>query len=537
VTTSGEEGAPRSDAAAPKMVRREVRDFLRAHEQRRRQLPRALLVGVIAGVVAVAFRAALIAADALRDQLIAHVQAHPLLFPLPPLYAAAGAAAAVYLVKRFAPETSGSGIPHVKAVLHGLRRMAWPRVLAVKFFAGVAGIGAGLALGREGPTIQMGAAIGQMVSGWFRSTPRETRTLIAAGAGAGLAAAFNAPLAGLVFVLEEVQRDFSPGVFTVTLIASGVADVTTRLLLGQLPVFHVEAQSIPPLPSIPFGVLLGGVAGGLGVLFNRCLVWTLDRFETLRDRPAWIVGGSVGLAVGTIAIFAPGAVGGGNRLVERTIAGDVSAAALPLFFLLRFVLTMASYGCGAPGGIFAPLLVLGSEVGLGVGKATARFFPDVPDYARTFAVVGMAAYFTAIVRAPLTGIVLMVEMTGNYGLVLPLLAACLAAYGLADLLRDRPVYEALLERDLLRGHEDTAARGSLVIDLTVASGSPFDGTLVRDLGLPRGCLVITVRRGLTEHVATADTRIAAGDQITIVVDSNAASAVALLRKGAGMDPE
>src|SRR5262249_18966771 len=145
-----------------------------------------------------------------------------------------GAAAAVYVVRRLAPEASGSGIPHVKAVLHGLSAMDWRRLLPVKFAGGLAGIGTGLALGREGPTIQMGAATGQMVSGWFRCTPRERRTLIAAGAGAGLAAAFNAPLAGLVFVLEEVQRDFSNGVFTATLIASGVADVTARILLGQL---------------------------------------------------------------------------------------------------------------------------------------------------------------------------------------------------------------------------------------------------------------------------------------------------------------
>jgi len=517
------------------MVQREVRDFVRAHEQRRRQLPRALLVGVIAGLIAVAFRGALISADALRNRLIAHGHAHPLLFPLVVLYCAAGAGIAVYLVRRFAPEASGSGIPHVKAVLHGLRRMAWPRVLAVKFVAGISGIGAGLALGREGPTIQMGAAVGRMVSGWFRSTARETSTLICAGSGAGLAAAFNAPLSGLVFVLEEVQRDFSPGVFTTTLIASAVADVTTRLLLGQLPVFHVEARSIPPLPSLPFALLLGAAAGALGVLFNRGLLWTLDRFDRLRGWPPLAVGGAVGAGVGIVAIFAPGAVGGGNPLVERTIAGDVSTAVLPLVFALRFVLTMASYGCGAPGGIFAPLLVLGSEIGLAVGRATESFFPGIPDYAATFAVVGMAAYFTAIVRAPLTAIVLMVEMTGNYSLVLPLLTACLTAYGVADLLRDRPVYEALLARELLRGHEAADVRGNLVIDLTIAPGSPFDERRVRDLGLPAGCLVMTVTRGLDELVATADTELRAGDQVTILVAAQAVAAVATLREGAGMD--
>lgn len=522
----------------PKAVRREVRDFLRAHEQRRRQLPRALLVGVFAGLIAVAFRGVLREEDRLRDRLVATVHAHPFsAFPLPLLFGAAGAAIAVHLVKRFAPDASGSGIPQVKAVLHGLRAMTWWRVLAVKFFGGVAGIGAGLALGREGPTIQMGAAVGQMVSRWFNCTPREVRTLIAAGSGAGLAAAFNAPLAGLVFVLEEVQRDFSPGVFTATLIASAVADVTTRLLLGQLPVFHVGTESIPPLSSLPFALLLGAIAGLAGIAFNRGLLWSLERFDRLRSSPAWVWGGLVGMGVGGVAIFAPGAVGGGDRLVERTLAGDVSMLALGAFFVLRFTLTMASYGCGAPGGIFAPLLVLGSEIGLAVGQATSGFFPDLVGYAKTFAVVGMAAYFTAIVRAPLTAVVLMVEMTGNYSLVLPLLAACLAAYGVADFLRDRPVYEALLERDLVRAQEHPRLGGTLVLDFTIAPGAPFEHRRLRDLGLPSGCIVITLRRGLGEQVPTADSELQAGDEITAVVAPEAAVAISLLRKGAGMDPE
>jgi CIC family chloride channel protein len=533
-----EEEASRS-AVTPRVVRREMRDFLRAHELRRRQLPRSLLVGLFAGLVAVAFRGALAEADDIRDGLIAFVHAHPLwAFPFPLMLGALGAAAAVYLVRRFAPEAAGSGIPHVKAVLHGLRAMAWPRVLAVKFFGGLAGIGAGLALGREGPTIQMGAAVGQMVGGWFPCTPRERRTLIAAGAGAGLAAAFNAPLAGLVFVLEEVQRDFSPGVFTATLIASGVADVTTRLLIGQLPVFHVHTESIPPLSLLPFALVLGVVAGLLGVAFNRGLLRSLDLFERPARWPAWMSGGFVGLGVGVVAILAPGAVGGGHRLVERTLAGDLPLLALAAFFVLRFALTLLSYGCGAPGGIFAPLLVLGSEMGFAIGAVADRFFPADGGHAQVLAVVGMAAYFTAIVRAPLTGIVLMVEMTGNYSLVLPLLGACLTAYGVADFLGDRPVYEALLERDLLRTQKGgPKLEGTLLLDLTIASGAPFDGKRVRELGLPPGSIIIMVRRGFREEVPTADSQLAAGDQISVLVAPEAAAAVPLLRTGAGMERE
>src|SRR5262249_48303076 len=190
-----------------------------------------------------------------------------------------------------------------------------------------------------------------------------------------------------------------------------------------------------------------------------------------------------------------------------------------------------SYGSGAPGGIFAPLLVLGSELGLAVGFVSQRVLPHAVEHPETFAVVGMAAYFSAIVRAPLTGIVLVVEMTGNYSLVLPLLAACLTPYGVAAFLRDRPVYEALLERDLLRSQERPALAGTLLLELTIATGAPFDGQRVRDLGLPAGCVLVTLRRKLEERVPTAESRLHAGDRITGVVAPEAAEAAILLRHG------
>jgi CIC family chloride channel protein len=522
-------------AATPQIVLREVREFVRKHEQRRRQLPRALLVGLIAGLAAVAFRGALAEAERLRHQLVLAAYGHPALGWIPLVsFCAFGVALSIFLVRRYAPDASGSGIPQVKAILHGVKNMVWWRILVVKFVGGVSGIGAGLALGREGPTIQMGAAVGQMVSGWFRCTPRERRTLIASGAGAGLAAAFNAPLSGLVFVLEELQRDFSPGIFTTTLIASAVADVTTRSLLGQLPVFHVQFESIPSLSSLPASLVVGVVAGLLGVAFNRGLLRSLAFFDRHRRRSSWTVGALVGALVGMVALLAPDTVGGGHPLVERTLAGRLTVLPICGFFVLRFFLTMMSYGCGAPGGIFAPLLVLGAQIGLAVGEISAWWFPQAVILPQTFAVVGMAAYFTAIVRAPLTGIVLIVEMTGNYSLVLPLLVACLTAYGVADFLRDRPVYEALLERDLLRGQETPELEGALLLDLTIAPGASFDGQRVRDLGLPPGCLVVLVRRGLREEVPTADWQLTAGDQISVVIAPKAAVAVPLLQEGAGL---
>lgn len=514
------------------MVQREVRDFFHAHERRRRQLPRAIAVGIASGLTAVAFMRLLTLTDRWRDVFIERAHAYaPWGVLAPILLGAAGGAFAVWLVRRGAPEAGGSGIPHIESVLHHLQRLRDVRVLLVKFAGGIVGIGSGLALGREGPTIQMGGALGQLVSRCVRCTARERLTLIAAGAGAGLAAAFNAPLSGLVFVLEELQRDFSPTVFSATLVASVTADTVARLLNGQLPVYHVTTESIPAIAGLPVALLLGALAGVLGVAFNRALVGALDLFETARRWPAWAPGALAGAVVGAVGWFVPQALGGGHRLVEQALAGETSLAALPGLFVLRFLLTMISYGCGAPGGIFAPLLVLGSELGLAVGLASHALWPQAVAHAETYAVVGMAAYFSAIVRAPLTGIVLVVEMTGNYALVLPLLVACLTAYGVADFLGDRPIYDALLERDLRRGQDRPSLDDALLLELTVAANAPFDGQRVRDLGLPPGCVVVTIHRGGQQLVPTAASEVRAGDRMTVVVAPEAADAVPLLRRG------
>ncbi|HEV8238849.1 MAG TPA: H(+)/Cl(-) exchange transporter ClcA [Thermoanaerobaculia bacterium] len=527
---------PAAEPISERDIRREVADLARRHERRRHLLPRALLVGAVSGLVAVLFRLTIDFLDERRTAFFAFChRLGPWGALLPIVACAAGSAVAVWAVRRLAPETSGSGIPHVKAVLHRLRGLRWRRVLAVKFLSGAAGIGSGLTLGREGPTVQMGAAVGQGVSRWLRVTPRERQTLIAAGAGAGLAAAFNAPLAGVIFVLEELRRDFAPGTLTAGFVASVTGDVVTRYLLGQLPVFHVARALVPPLSNLPVFAALGLAAGLAGVGFNRTLLASLRTFDRFRERPL-AVGAVVGAAVGLTGWFAPSVLGGGGRLVQQTLTGQVSLAVLPLLLLLRFTLTMGSYGSGAAGGIFAPLLVIGAQLGLLVGLVGERLLPAVVAQPTAFAVVGMGALFAAIVRAPLTGIVLILEMTENYSLMLPLLLACFVAYLFADLLRDEPIYEALLERDLRRSQEKPELEGTLLLDLVVQPGAAFAGRRLDELGLPKRALVVSVQRGLRSEVPTHDTVLKAGDVITVVVSPEAAAAVAMLKDGVESPP-
>lgn len=433
----------------------------------RRQYFLATLVGIGSGLLAVVFRFFL---DWMRVGRYG-------LSPLPlVLLTMAGAAASVAIVKRV-PETNGSGIPHLKEVLQGMRTLIWPRVLPAKFLGGLLGIGGGLALGREGPTVQMGGAVGQLISEQAHSSETERNELIAAGAGSGLAAAFNAPLSGMVFVLEELHGQVTSGMFVCTLVAAVAADVMMRACLGQEPAFHLPHVSALPLHWLPGFLVLGLSAGVAGVLYDRVLLATLRGFKTFLGRFSLAGALVAGLLAGLAGVWMPAASGDGDNLMTLLFrGGSFPLQTLALLFVVRFVISMTSYGCGAPGGLFAPLLVLGALHGFVFAGLTGLA-------AEPCAVVAMGAYFTAIVRAPLTGVVLIVEMTLNYNLMLPLLVACLAASMVCELAKSPPIYDALLE-------VDTAA-----LELTVRPGAPYVGRSADDLPEGVDCADDVLREG------------------------------------------
>jgi CIC family chloride channel protein len=510
----------------------EIQEYLHLSHELHKLFPRAALVGFCAGAAAVLFRALLAGADTLRNQLIQASHVLPTMgWIAPVLLGAAGASTATALVFYLAPETSGSGIPHLKAVLHRLRDLSWARVASIKLASGVLAIGSGLALGREGPTVQMGGAVADGVARAMKVAPQDRLTLTAAGAGAGLAAAFNAPLSGLVFVLEEVQRDFRPAVFGAAFVAAAAADVVARSVSGQLPVFAIPNYAMPPLVALPAFALLGIVAGIFGVFFNRALLATLGLMGRFGARSRLVLSAAVGAVAGCVAWFYPIAVGGAHDLAESILRNQMSIAMIPAFFMLRFGLTLTSYGTGAAGGIFAPLLVLGALLGLGIGHAVHHFLPAIAAEPGVFAVVGMAASFTAIVRAPLTGILLITEMTGSYEQMLPLLAASFCAYAVGEYLRDMPIYEALLQRDLQRDGIALTHDQPIVVEFEVEPQAAFAGLLVRELGLPPGCVLVRCYSNGREWVPTALTRLETHMRVTAVVAPPAGPGLEALRRG------
>jgi CIC family chloride channel protein len=500
------------------------------------------LAGLTAGMLAVAFRLSLSQADAWREALLTWAKRTPgygwALFLL--VVMALGALAG--WLTCFAPEAAGSGIPHVEAVLLEQRRLVWWRLIPVKYLAGVFAIGAGLSLGREGPTVQLGAATGQAIGRVLKRSYVEERYLITCGAGARLAAAFNAPLAGVVFVVEELRRNFSPYILLSAFTASVAAGSAAQRLLGLKPLLPLSGVAPLPPGALPFFVLLGLAAGIFGVIFNRSLSLVQDLYSRLARLPRWLHPVLAAALAGLVGyFFTPRVLGGGHALVEEVLRGNVPLEIIPLLVATKFILTMVSYGSGVPGGIFLPLLAIGALLGSGVGQLTGAYFTGLNGLTGTFAAAGMAAYFTAIVRAPLTGIVLILELTGSYANMLFVLTACLTAYLVAEGLKVLPVYEMLLERDLAcnTGAASAACReGMMLVELTVESGSPLDRHLLREMDLPDDCLFLAVRRGSRELVPRGNTRLQAGDQVVLLVPrEKAGQVIARVRSLAVCGPE
>jgi CIC family chloride channel protein len=379
------------------------------------------------------------------------------------MVAAAMCVLSVWLVRTFAPEAGGSGVQEVEGAMEGLREVRWRRVLPVKFFGGLLSLSSGLVVGREGPTIHMGAAVSQGFSEWLRLPSREARGLLAAGAAAGLTAAFSAPLASILFVIEETRRQFpySLKTYTGVMLAAVTSAVVTEALAGRRP-FMALAVPDTPLLWLPAFVVLGIMLGVLGVVFNRALIWSMDASLAIGRRLSfYIVPAVVGFAVGVLLIVRPEATMGGDNLAVRMVGENLPLTVMAIVVVTRFVMTMASYSTGVPGGIFAPILALATAVGLLYGILLSALLPLPAGTEAAFAVAAMGGLFAASVRAPLVGIVLVAELTGAYTILVPTMITCVFANFIADWLGGRPIYEVLLERTLaLAGQADPARAAS-----------------------------------------------------------------------------
>jgi chloride channel protein, CIC family len=408
----------------------------------------AIVAGVLIGFVGGAFRWCLQTADDLRIDFVDWV--HKLPGPgwlLPMAVAAAGATLAALIVRR-EPLAAGSGIQHVEAVFLGEARPPLIRLVPAKFVGGVLSIGAGLVLGREGPTVHMGAAIGAEAARRARLSDSDIRMMQTALGGAGLAVAFNAPIGGALFTLEEVTKSFRVKTMLATLFAAAAAVGCSRLVLGNHADFQVEPIGAPALAWLPLFVVFGLLTGCLGAVYNGLVLWFLDHVAAIRRIPTVAKAAIIGALIGLAMFVYPLAVGGGDPLTQRILDGHhIAASAVIGYLAVRFIAGPLSYSAAVPGGLFAPLLAVGALWGLlFVGGFNAVWPGNATQLAVPMALVGMAAFFAATVRAPMTAMVLVTEMTATTAVLVPMMAATAAAVFAAYLVGSPPIYDSLRER-------------------------------------------------------------------------------------------
>ena len=364
-----------------------------------------------------------------------------------PLIGLIGGIIAGGLVERFAPEAGGSGVPQVKAALAKFPIALDGRVALVKLISSITALGSGLTLGRQGPTVQLGAALAAQFSYWFPTAPDHRRQMIAAGAGAGLAAGFHAPIAGVLFIIEELLHEMS-GLTLGTAILSSFIGAVIAQQWGDPSLFiylsQVAAQTSFTVSELPFYIGLGALAGFLAAVFNRGLLLSVTLNETwLKLGLPWRVG-LAGCVCGLVIALLPSVFQDNTGLRVLLGSGTAGGQLAALAFVVQFGLTLIAYGAGAPGGLFAPSLVLGAALGNLIGLLETQWLgAGMPV---TYALVGMGAFFGAVSRVPVTGIVIIFEMTRDFDVVLPLMISSVVAYLVAEQVSQHSIYDLLLQR-------------------------------------------------------------------------------------------
>lgn len=413
----------------------------------------SMLIGLLAGSVGTLFHICVDSVLQLRMQgLLQLNEAGDFAWIIASLSTALLLYLSVCLVRRFAPEACGSGVQEIEGALQGAIRLRWRRVIPVKFFTGVLTLGSGMVMGREGPTIHIGGTLGQMVSDLFKTHQDNQNTLVTAGAAAGLSAAFNAPLSAILFAIEEMRAQFKYGTYAVQAVAMAVfiAAVVVRLYTGQVPAIQLTHFEPPPLSSLPLFFFLGLIFGVFGILFNRALLISLDGFNCQHRLMHDVLILSAGALIGYLSWSWPHTTGSGDETLLWAVHHSGEINILIALFAMRVLTSLISYGTGAPGGIFAPMLALGTLLGLWYGHVVNDLLDLWALKPGVFAIAGMGALFASTVRAPLTGIALSLELTHNYTLILPLILTVGTATVTAELLGGKPIYNLLLQRSLAR---------------------------------------------------------------------------------------
>src|SRR6266852_6570639 len=359
----------------------------------------------------------------------------------------AGSAVMGYLLYRFFPDARGSGVPQTKAALYARGGRISLSTVIGKFFCTSTTLACGIPLGREGPAVQVGAGIASVLGRKLGLSPEKLKALIPVGAAAAIAAAFNTPLAAVLFALEEVVGDLHAPVFGSVVLASATSWAMLRLLLGNDPLFKVpQYQLVSPAEFLIYAVL--GLLGGLlSVAFTKSLLELRERFVRLPRKTMWFQPAVGGVVVGIMGWFVPQTLGVGYSHVGQVLNGGMALRLMVLLLVLKLIGVVVSYASGNAGGIFGPALFLGAMLGGAVGSIAHNLFPGHVATAGAYALVGMGTAFAGIVRAPMTSVVMIFETTRDYAVIVPLMISNLVSFFVSSRFQPKPIYELLAYQD------------------------------------------------------------------------------------------
>lgn len=510
---------------ADTQLRTAIRSLTHWPKFQQRLFIEGILVGLVSGGVISFFRWALEAGTRYREYIYTYILKNGSIGINAAWFLLLLAAAyLLWRLGKYEPNAGGSGIPQVKGIILGALHLPWFSILWVKLISGIVGIGLGLSLGREGPSIQLGAVTAQGIARGFGRSRMETRYLITAGASAGLAAAFNAPLAGAIFALEELHRNFSGSVLAPSMAAALMATLVSRLVFGSEPVFQFGILPALPLELSWLAVLLGIVMGVGGNIFNWGLL-NMHRFYGLPVFRSSYVPIAFALVVsGALGYVYPYVLGGGNDLINSLHTLPVSLWFFLGLLAAKFIFTLISYGCGVPGGFFLPMLVLGALTGSVVGIILIDAGLISSYYLSNIVVLSMAAFFASSVHSPVTGTILIMEMTASYEHLLPLCLASLVALMVSQAIHGKPIYTTLLNRMLAKKAKALPQPGRRnLLELTVASGSAVEGRAISVIPWPEHTAVVDIKRHSGEIIPGFDTKLQAGDYVYVLTDSVASA--------------
>ena len=478
-----------------------------------------VLVGIFAGIMVCLYRFLLAGSESVLRGYLSIIHGN-VLYIILFFIALAVMGILIDWLTKWEVDSAGSGIPQVYAEVKGHMEANWAKVLFSKIVAGVLTALGGLSLGPEGPSVQIGGMAGKGIAKIFKGSKTDELRLILVGSAVGITAAFNAPLAGVLVVFEEINHGFDKTLVFIALVSAIVSDFISKIIFGQSTILNFPVLTIP-LPSYWILVVLGLFIGLLGYIYNIGMIKSSDIVANLRI-PSWLKFVLVFMVSGVVALLIPEISDGGHFMMDMLDIAVPSLGVLVLLLVLKYLFSMFSFSSGAPGGIFLPILVLGAYIGAVFGSIVVPAFGWQHDLIYRFVVISMAGFFAATVRSPITGIVLLAEMSGSTESLVGMIIVSLIAYVVPTLLGNEPIYESLYDRLLFKKNREYVKKPSkhVMSEYIVPLDCNYINFKIKDIPFPKNAIVVSVIRNGKYVIPTEDFKINYSDQIQVLTDSN-----------------